>query len=142
MFAADVAAVIAAIDDHPGPLEGTWGIEGPDVVSADELVAILRADDASPTHADGQPAAAALTKLLETPVDAVTASFFAMPSRADRPDAAAAFGVRTTPLLEGLRATLTAAGAHDDARTAARLRPHGEPGRPHDRRPGRRAPVA
>jgi len=70
VFAADVAAVIAAIDDHAGPLEGTWGIEGPDVVSADELVGILRADDASPTHADGQPAAAALTKLLETPVDA------------------------------------------------------------------------
>ncbi len=113
VFAADVAAVIAAIDDHAGPLEGTWGIEGPDVVSADELVGILRADDAAPTHADGQPAAAALTKLLETPVDAVTASFFAMPSRADRPDAAAAFGVRTTPLLEGLRATLAAAGAHD-----------------------------
>ena len=60
VFAPDVAAVVAAIDDHPGPLEGTWGIEGPDVVSADELVAILRADDTSPTHADGQPAAAAL----------------------------------------------------------------------------------
>ena len=40
-------------------------------------------------------------RLLETPVDAVTASFFAMPSRADAPDAAAAFGVRTTPLLRG-----------------------------------------
>jgi NADH dehydrogenase len=116
VFAADVAAVIAAIDDQAGPLEGTWGIEGPDAVSADELVSILRADDAPPTHADGQAAAAALTKLLETTVDAVTASFFAMPSRADRPDAAAAFGVRTTPLLEGLRATLAAAGAHDDGR--------------------------
>jgi uncharacterized protein YbjT (DUF2867 family) len=108
VFAADVAAVLAAIDD-----QGTWGIEGPDVVSADELVGILRADDASPTHADGQPAAAALTNLLETPVDAVTASFFAMPSRSDRPDAAAAFGLKTTPLLEGLRATLAAAGAHE-----------------------------
>jgi uncharacterized protein YbjT (DUF2867 family) len=113
VFAADVAAVLAAIDDQAGPLEGTWGIEGPDVVSADKLVGILRADDASPTHADGQPAAAALTNLLETPVDAVTASFFAMPSRSDRPDAAAAFGVKTTPLLEGLRATLAAAGAHE-----------------------------
>jgi uncharacterized protein YbjT (DUF2867 family) len=116
VLAADVGAVIAAIDDQAGPLEGTWGIEGPDPVSADQLVSIMRADDASPTHADGQAAAAVLTKLLETTVDAVTASFFAMPSRADRPNAATAFGVRTTPLLEGLRATLSAVGAHDDGR--------------------------
>lgn len=111
VFAGDVAAVVAAIDDHAEPLSGTWGIEGPDVVSADELVGVLRADDAVPTHADGQPAAAALTTLLETPIDAVTASFFGMPSRADRPDAASAFGVRRTGLLDGLRATLAAAGA-------------------------------
>jgi hypothetical protein len=111
VIAGDVGAVVAAIDDHAGPLSGTWGIEGPDVVSADELVALLRADDVSPTHADGQPAAVALTKLLETPIDAVTASFFAMASRADRADAADAFGVRRTGLLDGLRATLAAAGA-------------------------------
>jgi hypothetical protein len=111
VFAGDVAAVVAAIDDHAGPLAGTWGLEGPDVVSADELVGLLRADDAVPTHADGQPAAAALTGLLESPIDAVTASFFAMPSRSDRPDAAAAFGVRGTGLLDGLRTTLAAAGA-------------------------------
>jgi hypothetical protein len=113
VFAGDVAAVVAAIDDHAEPLSGTWGIEGPDVVSADELVGVLRADDAVPTHADGQPAAAALTTLLETPIDAVTASFFGMPSRSDRPDAAGAFGVRRTGLLDGLRATLAAAGADD-----------------------------
>ena len=110
VFAGDVAAIVAAIDDHAEPLAGTWGIEGPDVVSADELVGLLRADDAVASHADGQAAAAALTELLETPIDAVTASFFGMPSRADRPDAAAAFGVHRTGLLDGLRATLAAAG--------------------------------
>jgi hypothetical protein len=36
-----------------------------------------------------------------------------MPSRSDRPDAAGAFGVRRTGLLDGLRATLAAAGADD-----------------------------
>ena len=81
-------------------------------MSADELVAILRADDISP-HADGWPQRS--TNSGDTGRRRA-ASFFAMPSRADRPDAAAAFGVRTTPLLEGLRATLTAAGAHDDGR--------------------------
>jgi len=111
VLADDVAAVVAAIDDHAGPLSGTWGIEGPDVVSADQLVGLLRADDAAPAHADGQPAAAVLTELLETPIDAVTASFFAMPSRSDQPDAAEAFGVRRTSLVDGLRATLAAADA-------------------------------
>ena len=113
VLADDVAAVVAAIDDHVGPLSGTWGIEGPDVVSADQLVGLLRADDAAPAHADGQPAAAVLTELLETPIDAVTASFFAMPSRSDQPDAAEAFGVRRTSLVDGLRATLAAADAGD-----------------------------
>jgi hypothetical protein len=46
-------------------------------------------------------------------VDAVTASFFGLPSRADAPDAAAAFGVRLTPLLDGLRITLEAAAGLD-----------------------------
>jgi uncharacterized protein YbjT (DUF2867 family) len=113
VLADDVAAVVTAIDDHPGPLSGTWGIEGPDVVSADHLVGLLRADEAAPTHADGQAAAAVLTELLETPIDAVTASFFAMPSRSDQPDAAEAFGVRRTSLVDGLRATLAAADAGD-----------------------------
>jgi NADH dehydrogenase len=97
VYADDVGAVIAAIDDHAAPVGGTWG----------------RDDDERPGHADGQAAAATLTSLLGEPVDAVAASFFAMPSRADAPDAAAAFEVRRTPLLEGLRATLAAASSLD-----------------------------
>lgn len=108
IYADDVGAVLAAIDDRGDPVAGIWGLEGPDALTADELVAVLRDDEARPTHADGQAAAAALSRLLEAPVDAVAASFYGMPSRADAPDAAAAFGVRRTPLLEGLRATLSA----------------------------------
>jgi nucleoside-diphosphate-sugar epimerase len=111
VFASDVAAVVAAIDDHPEPLSGTWGLEGPDAVSADELVGLLRGDEETPTHADGQAASAALTTLLDTPIDAVAASFFAMPSRSDRPDATADFGVRPTSLVDGLRATFAAVEA-------------------------------
>ena len=90
-----------------------WGCEGRDAVTADALVAALRGDDDGPVHLDGQPAAAAFTELLEHPIDAVAASFFAMPSRADATDAAAAFGVATTPLDEGLRATMADARAMD-----------------------------
>ena len=94
----------------PEPIAGTWGLEGPEVLTADDFCALLRDDRVPPAHAGGQAAAAALGRLLGIEVDAVTASFFAMPSRADAPDAAAAFGVARTPLEEGLRRTLEAAG--------------------------------
>ena len=113
IFAEDVASVLAAIDDDEAELAGTWGLEGPDVVTGDGLARLLRGDDAVPTHASGQAAAEALTRLLGVPFDAVTASFFALPSRADAPDAASAFGVARTPLVDGLRATLEAAAAID-----------------------------
>jgi uncharacterized protein YbjT (DUF2867 family) len=113
IFAEDVASVLAAIDDDEAELAGTWGLEGPDVVTGDGLTRLLRGDDAVPTHASGQAAAEALTRLLGVPFDAVTASFFALPSRADAPDAASAFGVARTPLEDGLRATLEAAAAID-----------------------------
>jgi hypothetical protein len=43
----------------------------------------------------------------------VAASFLALPSRSDAPEAAEAFGVRRTPLLDGLRITLEAAADLD-----------------------------
>ena len=113
VYADDVGAVLAAIDDRREPVAGTWGLEGPDALTADALVHVLRDDDEPPAHADGQAAAAALSRLLDAPVDAVTASFYGMPSRADAPDAADAFGVRRTPLLDGLRETLASAAAVD-----------------------------
>jgi len=113
VLADDVAAVVAALDDHATPIAGTWGLEGPDVLTADALASLLRDDEVPATHADGQAAAAALTTLLGSPIDAVTASFFGMPSRSDAPDAAAAFGVRSTGLLDGLSATLAASAAFD-----------------------------
>lgn len=113
IFAEDVASVLAAIDDDEAELAGTWGLEGPDVVTGDGLARLLGGDGAVPTHASGQAAAEALTRLLGVPFDAVTASFFALPSRADAPDASAAFGVARTPLVDGLRATLDAAAAID-----------------------------
>jgi uncharacterized protein YbjT (DUF2867 family) len=113
VFADDLAAVVAAIDDDGSSLAGTWGLEGPDEITADGFARLLRGDEVRPTHADGHAAAEALTGLLEVRIDAVAASWFGLPSRADAPDAAAAFGVRRTPLLDGLRSTLEAASGLD-----------------------------
>lgn len=113
LFADDLGSVIAAIDDAGDGLAGTWGSEGPDVLTADGLVRLLRDDDAPIAHADGQAAAEALTRLLGVRLDAVAASFLALPSRSDAPEAAEAFGVRRTPLLDGLRITLQAAADLD-----------------------------
>ena len=113
LFADDLGSVIAAIDDAGDGLAGTWGSEGPDVLTADGLVRLLRDDDAPIAHADGQAAAEALTRLLGVRLDAVAASFLALPSRSDAPEAAEAFGVRRTPLLDGLRITLEAAADLD-----------------------------
>lgn len=107
VFAADLGAVLAAIDDHPGPLEGIWGLEGPDAVTADELAGFLRADRVPPVHArDPQEAAHLLGHLLGLPISVLAASHLGRPGRVDAPDAAAAFGVARTPLAEGLRRTL------------------------------------
>jgi hypothetical protein len=111
VYAEDLGAVVAAIDDVADEVAGTWGLEGPDVLTADGFCGLLRADVTTPIHADGQAAAAGLTRMLGVRVDAVAASYLAMPSRRDAPDAAEAFGVARTPLLEGLRVTLETAAS-------------------------------
>ena len=56
-------------------------------------------------------AAARLTDGLGTPVSPTAAELFALPSRADAPDAAEAFGVDLTALADGLRARRETAAA-------------------------------
>jgi uncharacterized protein YbjT (DUF2867 family) len=104
VFVDDLAAVLVAIDDHPDEVNGTWGLEGPDVASAGTVARELgREEPLRPL--DPEAAAARLGDLLRVEVSAVASRFFARASRADAPDAAAAFGVERTPLREGLRRT-------------------------------------
>jgi uncharacterized protein YbjT (DUF2867 family) len=105
VFAGDVAAVVAAADDRGGHLEGTWALEGPDVVTMSELVTLLAAPGApAPVSLTTRDAAARFTEALGTPVSSTTVELYALPSRADAPDAAEAFGVVLTTLPEGLGA--------------------------------------
>jgi uncharacterized protein YbjT (DUF2867 family) len=112
VFADDVAAVLTAADDLDGRLEGTWGLEGPDVLAMAELVTTLAAPGAdAPVALSPGEAAARLTGGLGIPVSQTAAEVFALPSRADAPDAAKMFGIERTALVDGLRATAQPAAA-------------------------------
>jgi uncharacterized protein YbjT (DUF2867 family) len=112
VMADDVARVVAAIDDRLDPIEGVWGLHGPEELTADEVFEIA-GEGGVPAHLDPSSAAERLTDLLEIPVSIRAAEFFAAASVADAPDAAPpdaappdaanAFGIATTPFEEGLR---------------------------------------
>ncbi|MGZ6544857.1 MAG: SDR family oxidoreductase [Actinomycetota bacterium] len=112
VFAGDVAAVVAAADDRDGHLEGTWALEGPDVVTMSELVTLLAAPGApAAVSLTTREAVARFTEGLGTPVSPTTAELYTLPSRADAPDAAEAFGVDLTALADGLQALARTASA-------------------------------
>jgi uncharacterized protein YbjT (DUF2867 family) len=111
VFVDDVAAVLAAADDADHMVSGTWAIEGPDALTAAALVARLAPDGPAPLPLEPAAAAALLSEGLGAPVSVSAATFFAMPSRADAPNAAEAFGVARTSLAEGLAVTVERAAA-------------------------------
>jgi uncharacterized protein YbjT (DUF2867 family) len=106
LFADDVAATVAAIDDRRDRVEGTWHLEGPDVVSADDLFGLL-GEGGRPEHLPPTAAVARLTAL-DVPVSQAAAELFASGTAARGPgveDAAEVFGIVRTSLEEGLRIT-------------------------------------
>jgi uncharacterized protein YbjT (DUF2867 family) len=102
----DLAAVLAVADDLDADLAGTWALEGPDVVSADDVVTLLAGAEVSPEHLEGEAARARLSSVLGRPIGASTVEALTGAARADAPDAAAFFGVQRTPLAEAMRAAL------------------------------------
>ncbi|HET6790536.1 MAG TPA: NAD(P)H-binding protein [Actinomycetota bacterium] len=102
VLAADVAQVVAAIDDRRDPVGGTWSLGGPEELTADEVFAI-EGEGGEPAHLDAGEAAERLTELLGIPVSARATGLFAMSSVPDAPGAADAFGIRMTAFEDGLR---------------------------------------
>lgn len=103
----DLAEVLAAADDREGELAGTWALEGPDVVSADGLMARLVGGEASTfRHVESSDANAALDDLVGLHVSGDTVASFCASSRADAPDAGSAFGITPRPLDEAIQRTL------------------------------------
>jgi NADH dehydrogenase len=105
----DLAAALAVADDLDGELAGTWSLEGPDAVTADEVVALLAGSDAALEHLVGDDARSTLSGLFERQVSTHVIDALVAPGRADAPDAAARFGLTPTGLGESLRAALASA---------------------------------
>jgi uncharacterized protein YbjT (DUF2867 family) len=107
VFVDDVAATIAGVDDRDRVPSGTWGLQGPDRVTADELATLLGGTGRI-LHL-GVSAAALLGRLTGEKAGRATLEILAADSMADAPDAAEVFGVPLTPLRAGLRASLAEA---------------------------------
>jgi uncharacterized protein YbjT (DUF2867 family) len=111
VFIDDLIAALLAADDRPDPVEGTFALEGPDVVTAAQLVGLLAARGVAPEPVEPVEAAARWGDLLGISFARSTAELFAMPSRADAPDARSVFGTPATPLGDGLARTLERAAS-------------------------------
>jgi uncharacterized protein YbjT (DUF2867 family) len=105
----DLAAVLGAADGHEAALEGTWALEGPDDITPGDLAGLLADDAQGPARALGADGAGELEALLGIPLSPAAAAHLLRTERADAPDAAVAFGVARTPLVDGLRRTLARA---------------------------------
>jgi uncharacterized protein YbjT (DUF2867 family) len=100
LFVDDVTAVLLAADERERTSSGSWTLEGPDRVTVDELADILAGGRRFRLHISvrnvGRRNRLALLQALSDH------------GRAEGPDAAVEFGVRLTPLTEGLRRSLPA----------------------------------
>jgi uncharacterized protein YbjT (DUF2867 family) len=110
VYVDDVAAVLVAADDRSEAVSGTWGLEGPDPMTARSLVETLEPGSYDVREIDPHDAAA-VASLLERPPSPAALEFLGAPSRADAPDAAGEFGVTRTSLSDGLRRTIERSAA-------------------------------
>ena len=97
----DVSAALLAADDRAEPVSGTLGLQGPDVVTADEVVDLIAGRTRRKVHLS-QDASRRAARLLGRRLHPALLEILATDSLADVPDAAAELGVKLTPLGEGL----------------------------------------
>jgi nucleoside-diphosphate-sugar epimerase len=103
-YVGDVAAVLAAADDRATGVGGTFGLEGPDEITADSLIDLLAGHRKRKLHLS--PRAAHLgARAVGEQLSAALAEVLSSDSLADAPSAADEFGVKRTPILEGLEAS-------------------------------------
>ena len=103
VFVKDVAVALAAADDRSGEISGTFGLQGPDEVTADQLTDLLAGRRRRKVHLVPS-SAERLVRLAGRRVSRTMLEVLAADSLADAPDAAAEFGIEPTPLERGLTA--------------------------------------
>jgi uncharacterized protein YbjT (DUF2867 family) len=102
VFCGDVAQALAAADDRAVPIKGTYGLEGPEVLTADEFTDLLAGRRKPKRHlGPGAPSPDQLGLALSGPVLEVLAA----DSLADAGGAPEEFGLERTPLATGLAAS-------------------------------------
>jgi uncharacterized protein YbjT (DUF2867 family) len=103
-YVEDVARALMAGDDRAGAASGTFALQGPDTLTADELVDRLAGRPRRKVHlAPGGARRAA--RLLGRRLSLTMLEVLAADSVADAPDAAAEFELTLTPLDDGLAAS-------------------------------------
>lgn len=103
----DVARALAAADDRETAFTGTYGLQGPEVVTADELADLLAGRPRRKIHLS--PAATGrVVRLLGRRLSPALLEVLAADSLSDAVDAATEFGIERTPLRRGLAASLGA----------------------------------
>ena len=103
-YVGDVARALVAADDRAGGASGTFGLQGPEVVTADELTDLLAGRARRKVHL-GPAGARRAARLLGRRLSLTMLEVLATDSLADAPDAAAELGLVPTPLREGLAAS-------------------------------------
>jgi uncharacterized protein YbjT (DUF2867 family) len=97
----DLARALAAADDRETELTGTYAIQGPDVVTADEVADMLAGRSRLKLHLS--PAAAGRAERLQgRRLSPARLEVLAADSLADAPDATAELGLELMPLRSGL----------------------------------------
>ncbi|HEX2032232.1 MAG TPA: NAD-dependent epimerase/dehydratase family protein [Actinomycetota bacterium] len=104
VFVADVVAALEAADDRASEVAGTFGLQGPDEVTADELTDLLAGRRRRKLHLPVAVARRA-ARIRAGHMSHTLLEILAADSLADAPDAAAEFGLRRTSLADGLAAS-------------------------------------
>jgi NADH dehydrogenase len=103
-YVEDVARALVAGDDRAGAASGILALQGPDTLTADELVDRLAGRPRRKVHlAPG--AASRAARLLGQRLSLTMLEVLAADSLADGPDAASELGIALTPFREGLAAS-------------------------------------
>jgi nucleoside-diphosphate-sugar epimerase len=104
-FVTDLARAIIAADHRASGVAGTFGLQGPDQVTADELTDLLAGRHRRKIHV-GPVAAGRAARLQGRRLPRAMLEVLAGDSLADAPSATEEFGISLTPLVEGLAAAV------------------------------------